>query len=214
MKKRLLCAALSLAVIVSFALIKDSYSWFVVDDVNASQEMTVGKFDFDFVGELYSNYKNISDKELIVPGENLIKVSTIVDTETVYVPSELKVINHSTVDTQMRIRIEYKYKNLSSAIVSGIYGEEDSDQIINASFGTGWTYNSEDKCWHSEIIESLTTEESAAGVEKIILNSLSFSSETFDNSYNGFDGENIKISVQAKQAYYVAWNEIASFSLT
>lgn len=245
MKKRVLCIALSLSLLACLVAVKGTFAWISFEDETKSHMLDIGRLKYDLIGELNSNYHNASGKALIVPGDNLIVVPVVEEEEESstsgettqapsvrYQKSPLILKNFSTIDTQVRLKIEYTYYNStvqeipSEAIYQGAASEK-----LEVIFGDtlNYTYESTDGYWYistqSDIIPAVgseeetgtTTDETTTSEQNdyeniVLIESIHYKGSEYDKTYEGKE-VSVTITLQAKQAYYVDWEDITQLNL-
>ncbi|HZJ77874.1 MAG TPA: hypothetical protein VFD52_03630 [Clostridia bacterium] len=242
MKKRALCILLSISVLACLATVKGTFAWISFSDEVKSHTIEIGQLKYELIGDLGSNYKNSNGKHLIVPGENLIVVpvedessTTAQSTEpTAYEHSPLILRNYSTVDTQLRIKINYT--PVPDVMVYKLaYQKAGSDKIevifpaVYTFSGDFWYYNTKTG---SNLIpavnpplvtstqETTTGETTTATAEPaqewyediVIIRDIHYKGGEFDETVEGKE-VSVTITIEVKQADYIDWVQFAQLEL-
>jgi len=170
-----------IVILVGFASYNGTFAWInaSIDENALNADLTVGRM-FSIEGELGSNY-SMGNKKIMVPGENLIvrplgeDATTAADAgesetsvvEDGYEPCKLSIKSDSTIETQLRVKIDYSYLeyNTSTNEVDIIgsdplcnYGNTntlkptDPNHRLQVAFSDSepgkWVYNSNDGFWY------------------------------------------------------------------
>ena len=225
MKKKILALIIVLAVTVSVLALGRSLGWFISGgggDPYKAQTIEYGDMEFSLVGgcDIHPAYiDEVESKEYAAPGENMIYVES--STPGVLIPGSLKVLNKSTITTNLRVKIVYSWWNTTTTALEPVfYGDRTDDfEVKNASGmplgtpGDGWTYDSSTKCWNylpgGNAIPAVANP--AAGEEITLLSSLGYSSAMEDARLLIYKNLNVtvKFKVEAKQADYVNWSVVS-----
>lgn len=139
--------------------------------------------------------------------------------------------NYSTIDSQVRIKIEYTYYNSSSdpTASSAVYQGASSEKLqVNFPTGLTYSYNSSDGYWYCSISDGVipainsedstgTTDETTTSVlseyeEVVLIEDMYYKGDMHDKTYEGKE-VSVTITLQAKQAYYVDWEDITQLNL-
>lgn len=164
MKERIIGAAMIVVILIGFASYSGTFAWLtqqVEGSSSLTADLTVGKI-FTLEGELGSEYAQ-GEKKLMVPGVNLIvrpipdataeEQETMVAGETpivggLYEPCALSISSKATIETQLRVKIEYSYIEGNSESESGYWKTNDvvysnaagQRLIVNFSNSADWVY--------------------------------------------------------------------------
>jgi hypothetical protein len=241
MKKRVLCIVLSLSFLACLAAVKGTFAWISFTDEIKTHMLDIGRLQYDVIGELNSNYHNAQGKALIVPGDNLIVVPVEEESTTGgvttgapsvhYQHSPLILKNYSTIDTQVRLKIEYTYYETAAQTVpsSAVYQGLSSEKLqVNFPSEMTCTYNSTDGYWYCStengVIPAVVSEEETGSTGETttssqldyedieLIESVFYKGTEYDKTYEGKE-VSVTITLQAKQAYYVDWEDITQLNL-
>ncbi|MCR5485716.1 MAG: hypothetical protein K6F09_08985 [Clostridiales bacterium] len=213
-KKRMICLALSLAAVVSMFFVQNTAAWFRTEaGIEYGYNIKVDKMYYDIDGSLgeflYSN-----GDSFMLAGQNLI-----VDND-----GKITGVNHSTIATNFRVKIEYQTYvqngntvTLTNNTYAGAAGEQ-----LSVTFGRKvgttdslFTYDQTTGFWNFNGID-YNNDNVFPGTE---------SPRSFDIITNiKYDGANpnvtpeiykgrsteVKVTIQAKQALHVNWTTIAT----
>ena len=194
MKERIIGVVMIVVVLIGFASYSGTFAWLstTAEDEAVEADMSIGRL-FSIEGELGSRY-SMGDKKIMVPGENLIvrpstkssATETITETtaaggpgsETTtaltldnYEPCKLSIKSGSTIETQLRVKIEYSYLEYDGhdAVAVGadnlcVYrnnNPQDPNGRLKVGFtdSNKWVYDSNDGFWYynpTEVEEGTT----------------------------------------------------------
>ena len=198
MKKRITMLTLLIIVVTLCIFTQGTFAWFT-DVVYNQRVFQIGNIEYVYSGTLLNSGQN----ELVVPGQPLIT------------SDDLYLTNQSTIDTNLRVLIEFTYTNqLTQLPVQEIYTGTAGQQIENfmdIQMVAGWTYNSTDSCWHylyngSENIPASTT---TGGYSFDLIDSVNFDGNLVDMSLSGAIFK-LTFVFQAKQTNFVNWQTIGT----
>ena len=122
MKKRILCVILSLVAVFSLIGFNATQAWYSGGEVK-SQVLKSGNLNFEAEGDLALKDKNV----LVLPGEELELAQAIV------------IKNYSTIETELRIRVECTYDTGNSVMSEPVnwiefVNAEESNWIVEDDF--------------------------------------------------------------------------------
>ena len=178
---------------VSFLMIAITYGWFLVTKSIPEVDISSGDLHFVLGGDF------IADDSIIVPGQALLS-------------SPLTINNLSSVDTQMRVRIEYQaYVRVGETVTPTVlvYADAPTDHLI-VTFASGYVYSS--GYWYYTVTPTPALDYvfvAESGLQSLI------SQVTYDGWFTGSDYFEepvfVQIYLQVKQADGVTWVDLASY---
>lgn len=185
MKKLLTIKSLGLLVLILILSIGVTYAWIIhFQEINGST-VHAGEINYDYSGAF------INETEIIYPGLNLIDQT-------------ISVNNQSTINTQLRLKIDYTY--IGESVYTKTYINEVDDDLIvgfSESFindGDYWYYHSD------EYVIDYT------GVFNLISN-LAYDGNSSSNEYAN-QSIQIEVLIQVKQADHVAWEDLGTIDFS
>ncbi|MCR4614776.1 MAG: hypothetical protein K5756_01315 [Clostridiales bacterium] len=251
MKERIIGAVMIVVILIGFASYSGTFAWLRanIDDNASSADLTVGRM-FSIEGELGSKY-SMGNKKIMVPGENLIVrpleegeagtpatagLGTNV-TEDGYEPCKLSIKNNSTIETQLRVKIEYSYPQYVNSQVEivglnplCVYGNTDTNRptdpnhrlVVAFTDSDKWVYDQTDGFWYYNPEEATSEDDDYLIVpadysDQDLIDYICYDPVyyTETNNYNVWkDQQNVRtevqvrLTVQAKQARYADWDDI------
>lgn len=145
---------------------------------------------------------NIADNQVVVPGQPLIN------------DGEIKIVNKSTVPTNVRVKILVTEKDQTDEL----------NDIVTISFlgNSNWVKDDTDGYWYYKGKPTDLTDRSADvsvasdktnGDELIFNANISFDGAKVGNSYSG-KTYTIKVIIEGKQAEYVLWENMANIDFS
>ncbi|GEM_PF-1780418 len=229
MKKKVLAILIVLATAVGIFALRSSFAWLKTGFDSKSQEVIVGKLNYEFTGEIRGIYENESSTVYVAPGENLIFID-----ETQQGP--MTAVNKSSIATNLRVKIEYTYYEYDEGTSSFVgqfepYDGSNTDLTVTFASPSNWVYDTDSGCWLYHVTgapagdyripapleattqpsteptsESLT--QADVGEDIPIFTFLGYS-DTLDKD-SGYDDKEVKIklTVEVKQADYVTWETL------
>ncbi|MBQ8784212.1 MAG: hypothetical protein IJZ57_10640 [Clostridia bacterium] len=217
MTKRIIALIASLAVILGLMTSQSSYAWFVTS-VKRAQKMTIGVVSYDSSAavSLDTLEEDFYGNACIYPGQNLVMLEGD--------DASISMYNSSTVDSQIRVRVEYTSfasGNAKNVIYSG---SEDEDLEVIFSNPEQWLpYNNgmDGTCYYyvgpdynrsalTDVDDVYTITPDIADVE--IIESIRYK-ETIDaNLYSGNE-VTVNVIFEAKQADYVGWSSLGEYQV-
>lgn len=217
MKKRIIAIVASLAVILGLMASQGSYAWFVTS-VKRAQRMTIGVVSYDSSAavSLDTYEKDFYGNKCIYPGQNLVNLEGE--------EASISMYNSSTIDSQIRVRIEYTSYADGVAKTVTYSGEEDEDlQVVfknpeqwlpfnNGLDGTCFYYVGPDynKSVLADTNDVYTITPDISDVS--IIESVCYK-ETINASLYSGNKVTVNIIFEAKQADYVGWSSLGEFSV-
>lgn len=214
MKKRIVALIASLAVVAGLMMSQGSGAWFVTA-IKRAQNINIAVINYDSEAEVLGTMEeDYYGKECIFPGQNLILLNDKNATLTMN--------NNSSIDTQLRVKIEYTSYASGKAETVTYKGSEDEDlevefvhpgQWLPYTNGTDGTYFyyvgpgfGSDKL--SDPDKSFSVTPSVASVD--IIKGVSYKEDLDTTFYSGNEVE-VNITFEAKQADYVGWSALAEY---
>lgn len=217
MTKRIIALIASLAVVLGLMTSQSSYAWFVTA-VKRAQRITIGVVSYDSSAavSLDTLEEDFYGNACIYPGQNLVRLEGN--------DASISMYNSSTVDSQIRVRIEYTSfadgaaKNI---VYSG--GEDDDLEVIFSNPEQWLPYDNEldGTCYYyvgpnyeksalSDTNDVYTITPDIPEVE--IIESIRYK-ETIDaNLYSGNE-VTVNVIFEAKQADYVGWSSLGEYQV-
>lgn len=178
---------------VSFILIGVTYGWFLVTKSIPEIDISSGDLHYVIGGDFIAN------NTVIVPGQELLV-------------SPLTIENLSSVDTQMRVRIEYQaYVRVGETVTPTVLTYQDSltDHLI-VDFASGYVHSG--GYWYYTVSPTPATDYvflAESGVLGMI------DSITYDGWFTGSDyfaeAVFVHVYIQVKQADGVTWVDLATY---
>lgn len=217
MIKRIIAVVASLAVVLGLMASQSSYAWFVTS-VKRAQRITIGVVSFDSSSavSLDTLEEDFYGKACIYPGQNLVMLEGD--------EASLSMFNSSTVDSQIRVRIEYTSfadgvaKNM---IYSG--SEKDDLEVVFANPECWLPYNNgmDGTCFYyvgpdyakselADLKDVYTITPDVSDVE--IIESICYKESVDANLYSGNE-VTVNVIFEAKQADYVAWTSLGEYQV-
>ena len=219
MKKKILFLCLSLALVSGLALAECGYSWFA-EGVGSGGSGTSHNFHTEEVGmSLTGGFYTVADlatetgRSVILPEDNLIDTAMVLT-------------NHSSIPTQLRVKVEYTYYDSNGAEITAV-AEDLSDAnlttaqkeanplIVDFTDSSDWTYSS--GYWYYGGTTGTVPARTAQGGASInAISDIHYSGEyTTAHDATGaslFNGDDITVTVtfEVKQKEYVTWSQLGS----
>lgn len=217
MTKRIIALIASLAVILGLMTSQSSYAWFVTS-VKRAQRITIGVVSYDSSAavSLDTLEEDFYGNACIYPGQNLVMLEGD--------DASISMYNSSTVDSQIRVRVEYTSFSSGSAKNVIYSGSEDEDLEVIFSNPEQWLpYNNgmDGTCYYyvgpdynrsalTDVDDVYTITPDIADVE--IIESIRYK-ETIDaNLYSGNE-VTVNVIFEAKQADYVGWSSLGEYQV-
>lgn len=216
MKKRITALIASLAVVIGLMASQGSGAWFVTA-VKRAQNINIAVVNFDSEAEVLGTMEeDFYGKSCIYPGQNLVLLNEK--------DATLTMNNNSSIDTQIRVKIEYtSYKSGTAQTVVYSGSEEDDLQVEFANPGQWLPYNNgmDDTYFYyvgpgfgSKTLtnpdKSFSITPSIASVD--IIKGVSYKEDIDTGSYSGNE-VTLNIIFEAKQADYVGWSALAQYQV-
>ncbi len=216
MKKRIIAVIASLAVVIGLMSSQSSYAWFVTS-VKRAQNINIAVVNYDSETELLgTDEADFYGRACILPGQNLVLVN---DKD-----AKLTMNNNSSIDTQIRVKIEYTSYSSGSAKTVTYSGSGEDDLVVefvnpsqwlpydNGMDGTYFYYvgpdNKSAKLTDIDNVYSITP--SVPSVD--IVKSVSYR-ENIDTSLYTGNEVTVNIIFEAKQADYVGWSALGQYQV-
>lgn len=216
MKKRIIALIASLAVVAGLMMSQSSGAWFVTA-VKRAQDIDIAVVNFDSEAEILGTMEeDYYGRPCIYPGQNLVLLNEK--------DATLTMNNNSSIDTQIRVKIEYTSFASGNAKTVTYSGDEDEDLEVsfvnpgqwlpndNGMEGTYFYYvgpdYGSDKLTDIDDVYSISP--SVANIR--IIDSISYKQEIDTASYTGNE-VTVNVIFEAKQADYVGWSTLASYQV-
>ncbi len=216
MKRRIVALIASLAVITGLMSSRDSGAWFITA-VKRAQDISIAVINFDSEEEILGTVEeDYYGRPCIYPGQNLVLLNNKNAT--------LTMINNSSIDTQIRVRIEYT--SFSSGVKSTEVYSADKDEDLQVEFANPGEWlpcksASGEVCFYyvgpgygSKVLSdpdnacSITPDVSNIDIIKSIL----YKNDIDTASYSGNE-VTVDVIFEAKQADYVGWSALADYQI-
>lgn len=217
MKKRIIALVTSLAVVFGLMASQGSYAWFVTS-VKRAQRMTIGvvSFDSSTAVSLDTLEEDFYGKSCIYPGQNLVMLEGD--------DASISMYNSSTVDSQIRVRIEYtSFADGVAKNVTYSGSEKDDLQVEFANPDQWLAYDNgmDGTCFYyvgpefdkeklSDLDDVYTIKPDVSDVE--IIKSISYKETINAGLYSGNE-VTINVIFEAKQADYVGWSSLGEYQV-
>ena len=217
MKKRFLTLIASLIVVAGLLASQGSNAWFVTA-VKRAQNITIGAVSYS-TGDAVSLdtvEEDFYGRPRIYPGQNLI----VVNGEE----SALTMFNSSTIDTKIRVKIEYtSYKDGKAQTV--VYrGAEDEDLEVEFADSSQWQLfdnGMDGACFYyvgNDFEGNLTKADDAVAITPDIasvemIRSVKYKDDIDASLYSGNE-VTLNIIFEAKQADYVEWSAMGEYQVS
>ncbi len=217
MKKRIIALVASLAVLVGLFSSQGSYAWFVTA-VKKAQRITIGVVSYDSSSavSLDTLEQDFYGKECIYPGQNLVSLNGD--------EASLSMYNSSTIDTQIRVRIEYT--SFADGVAKKvIYKGSDSEDLqvefANPEQWIPYEEGMEGCCFYyvgpdykkdtiSDANDIYIVTPDVADIS--IIKSICYKNSIDANLYSGNEVE-VNVIFEAKQADFVNWSSLGEYKV-
>lgn len=216
MKKRIIALIASLAVVAGLMTSQGSGAWFVTA-VKRAQNIDIAVINFDSEAEILGTMEaDYYGRPCIFPGQNLVVLNGK--------DATLTMNNNSSIDTQVRVRIEYtSYVNGVAKTVS-YSGSADEDLKVefanpsqwlpydNGMDGTSFYYVGPN--YGSSTLKNVDDVYSItpAMANLDIIKSVCYDKDLNTTEYSGNE-VTVNIIFEAKQADYVGWSALAEYQV-
>lgn len=216
MKKRIISLIASLAVVLGIMSSQGSGAWFITA-VKKAQNIEIAVINYDseteYLGTLEEDYYGVP---CIYPGQNLVLVNNK--------ESVITMNNNSSIDTQVRVRIEYTSYASGTAKTVTYSGSADEDLHVEFSNPNQWLpYNNgmDDTCFYyvgpnygSSVLKDV---DDVYSVTPAVPNLDIIKSVYYDKDINTVDysGNEVTVNIifEAKQADYVGWSTLGEYNV-
>jgi hypothetical protein len=195
MKKKIILLGLGIFVMLSL-LVTTTYAW-LTSSGSKNSTYTVGNVTYTFGGDFLAN------NTIIVPGQELLS-------------SSITTNNSSTVASNVRVKIAITIDSTNVTLSTSASGTAtDAASLVKVGFNsTDWVLDT-DGCLYYKGKDSTTGKVAAntalSSEAQTIITSIVLNGATVGNAYAG-KGVSISISLQAKQADYVTWDDLATIN--
>ncbi len=230
MKNKIICLVLSLVLIGGLMGANGAYAWFVSSSGGSSggagghHLLTTGNVGYKLTGDFTADF----DSNIIVPEDELLAPfteETSIAKISAYPDCKLFLENTSSIDTQLRIKIEYGYGFTEEGkIKTEIYDHSkasESPLTVKLTNETLWssdggylyygTYNAETKS--SAVIPAYVAGdgETAAAPQLIpLFDSIRYSGENTESSQISGKTLNVKVIFEVRQSDFVSWETVGT----
>ena len=217
MTKRIIAFIASLAVIFGLMTSHSSYAWFVTA-VKRAQRITIGVVNYDssVAVSLDTLEEDFYGNACIYPGQNLVMLEGN--------DASISMYNSSTVDSQIRVKIEYtSFANGSAKNVVYSGSEEEDLEVIFSNPDQWLPYNNgmDGTCYYyvgpdynrsklTNVDDVYTITPDIADVE--IIESIRYKETINANLYSGNE-VTVNVIFEAKQADYVGWSSLGEYQV-
>ncbi len=217
MIKRIIAFVASLAVIMGIMTSHSSYAWFVTS-VKRAQRITIGVVSFDSSSavSLDTLEEDFYGNACIYPGQNLVMLEGD--------EASISMYNSSTVDSQIRVRIEYT--SFADGVAKEVVysgSEKDDLQVVFANPEQWLPYDNglDGNCYYyvgpdygkstlTSLDDVYTISPDIADVE--IIESVCYKESIDANLYSGNE-VTVNVIFEAKQADYVGWSSLGEYQV-
>lgn len=216
MKKRIAALIASLAIVAGLMTCRNSGAWFVTA-VKKAQNISIAVVNFDSEADLLGTMEeDYYGRPCIFPGQNLVLLNNK--------DATLTMNNNSSINTQIRVRIEYTSYASGTAKTVTYSGSSDEDlkvDFVNPSQWLPFKDGAGKTCYYyvgpSYGSATLSSPDSAytitPAVSNIdIINGVSYKEDIDTTMYSGNE-VTVNIFFEAKQADYVGWGTIAAYQV-
>lgn len=216
MKKRIAALIASLAVVAGLITSQGSGAWFVTA-VKRAQNINIAVINYDSEAEILGTMEaDYYGKPCIYPGQNLVILNGK--------DATLTMNNNSSIDTQVRVRIEYtSYANGSAKTVNYSGSESDDLQVefVNPSQWLPYNNGTDGTCYYyvgpnygSSTLKNVDDVYSISpAIPNIdIIKSVCYNKDVNTEEYSGNE-VTVNIIFEAKQADYVGWSSLAEYQV-
>lgn len=216
MKKRVLTLFIILTIAFGIIALRYSFAWFPNEGTYKSQAIDLSNFDISLVGgcQIRPVYTNITDPtnpvEYAAPGANMIHIE---QSENVWVPGPLTMLNKSTILTNLRVHIEYSWWDGDSLETVVYTPTQQADFVVDFAVPADWSYDPATLCWDylpgGAVIAPVDPLVYPLGKQSVLINSMGYSSALAPgNDYEDLPVD-IIFKVEAKQAEYADWIQVS-----
>ncbi|NLP49035.1 MAG: hypothetical protein GX345_08885 [Clostridiales bacterium] len=207
---------ISIAVLATFALVLSmSLAWFSQQGEDKSQKVSGSYFDMYIVGGLDIRplfHDETQEIDYIAPGANI--AYSEIDTENeIWRQSPIVLYNHSSVETELRIKLDYTHIDLNKNETLVTYSPtQNEDFEIVFTNPLDWEF--ENGYWYYRPggdpmpPSDSAYEPGAPELEVELIESIRYSQDL--EAGNIYEGEEVEVNIifEAKQAYYGTWEDI------
>lgn len=220
MKKKVLALIIILTAAVSLLVLGNSFGWFLTssgdEQLFRAQTIDYGDMDISLVGgcQIRPVYTNMTDPtnpvEYAAPGANMIHIE---QSEDVWVPGPLTMLNKSTILTNLRVHIEYSWWDGDSLETVVYTPTQQADFVVDFAVPADWSYDPATLCWDylpgGAVIAPVDPLVYPLGKQSVLINSMGYSSALAPgNDYEDLPVD-IIFKVEAKQAEYADWIQVS-----
>lgn len=233
MKSRIICLVLSLAVVVGLFCADGAYAWFFVNTGGTGSGSGVHQLASGNIGfTIYGGMKSLDGEKIMAEVELLDELSqenaALINNES----CKMFLMNTSTIETQLRIRIEYTYgrdENTQQATtqVYEVTENNDSPLAVSLTQPENWVYHdgylyyklqgasdeaySADPIVNSDVLAAVTP----GNAQYIPLFNHIYYSGPNSTQLNKNENSTVRINVifQARQSEFVDWETVGEIPL-
>lgn len=182
-KKRLIKSLILL--IVAFSLtIGVTYAWISYSEREDAGIVSVGDITYQINGGF------ISETEIIYPSKDLVTPNIIIS-------------NQSTIETQIRLKINYTL--IDDTSTSNKIYKNDANDDLSVVFGSSYVLDGD--YWYYQSTSYMID----AGANVPVINAMYYDGQTSSNEYAN-ENINIEIILQVKQADNVSWLDLTTYT--
>lgn len=219
MKNKIICLVLSLVLVGGLMGANGAYAWFVLSSGGSSggaggvHNFSTGNVGIVVSGDFDKSYTTI------VPEDELLCAFDSSDENgaaalakiTAYPDCKMFLESTSSVDSQLRIKVEYGYGDTQN---NAFDNSENSPLTVEFTDSSLWTYNGgyfyygvfEEDTNSSSVISAFdAAAENAIPLLVPLFNSIRYSGENTDNSQIAGKTLTVKVTFEARQSEFVDW---------
>lgn len=185
--KFILISSISLLVIIFGLIVSITFGWLSIFNSSSGGTVSVGSLTYEKSGNF------ITDDQIIYPGMELLD-------------SDFTLTNNSTIDSQLRIKIDYtKVTNPGTIQVETVSYTDAVDEHLAVVFGTSFSYDND--YWYYNGLSGVVPAES--GLMSLIT-SISYNGAFAGLDYSG-QTVDIAVTIEVKQSDNVTWSELTTY---
>lgn len=218
MKRRIAALILSIAIVVGILSYQGSFAWFV-SSASKNQYISVAVVNYGSGASLDSMNVYDDGTTYIMPGDNLIVLNGV--------SSKFVVTNSSSINTQIRLKIEYTSYESGSANTVTYQGSDDEPLSVTFPENKWSFYKSSDEDsyfyymgseYKTQQLQSLDDVYDIKPTETSIeaIDSISYKNDSSVVSADVYSNSNVSVKIvfEAKQADFVSWETIGTYTKT
>ncbi len=215
MKRKVIITVVVLAVALGVIVLFPSVAWISNSGTDKSQTVDISYFDISLIGgcDIRPAYTDVPNSvDYAAPGENMIFIE---ESQDVWVPGPLTILNKSTILTNIRVRIAYTYITPGGVSTEEVYRPtQNTDFVVDFDEPDDWQYDAATECWNYRYGGTSGTIEVPAATDLIngdiitLINTLGYSSALGPNNVYEDKPVTVTLKVEAKQAQYGTWAQV------